>query len=92
MYIFFFQICQKEQGDIIKNYDKLKPIIQTIRSCDKQQIRNHLDYSRITTEEPTNNDRNFHCLLQYHANNRNVLLKEYLETNGSKAMYISLLN
>lgn len=71
----------------------LNPKIQIIRLCGRQKIilRGHLDYGRITKEEPTNSYGNFRYLLGYHAKYRDTRLKEHLKTSGSNAMYISPL-
>jgi len=74
-----------------KNRAKLKPIIQTIRLCGRQQIalRGHEDSGRISLDEPKNNDGNFRCLLRYRSKNGDNVLKEHLETSGGKSMYTS---
>ncbi|KAL4098959.1 hypothetical protein QTP88_023465 [Uroleucon formosanum] len=52
------QLNSKRKDEVIKNRAKLKPIIQIIRLCGRQQIalRGHEDSGRISLEEPKNND------------------------------------
>ncbi|KAL4091320.1 hypothetical protein QTP88_026023 [Uroleucon formosanum] len=52
------RLNSKRKDEVIKNRAKLKPIIQTIRLCSRQQIalRGHEDSGRISLEEPKNND------------------------------------
>ncbi|CAI6370875.1 unnamed protein product [Macrosiphum euphorbiae] len=78
------QLNSKRKDEVIKNRAKLKPIIQTIRLCGRQQIalRGHEDSGRISLEEPKNNDGNFRCLLRYRSKNGDNVLKEHLETSG----------
>ncbi|KAL4104264.1 hypothetical protein QTP88_019573 [Uroleucon formosanum] len=87
------QLNSKQKDEVIKNRAKLKPIIQTIRLCGRQQIalRGHEDSDRISLEEPKNNDGNFRCLLRYRSKNGDNVLKEHLETSGGKSMYTSPL-
>lgn len=79
------QLNTKKKQDILKNRSSLKPIIQTIRLCGRQQIalRGHTD------SEPTENDGNFRCLLRFRANNGDIVLKEHLEMSDLNAMYTS---
>lgn len=81
----------KRVKDISVNRAKLKPIIQTIRFCGRQQIalRGHEDWERITMDEPDKNDGNFHNLLRYRAKSGDVILKEHLETTVSRELYTS---
>jgi Domain of unknown function (DUF4371)/hAT family C-terminal dimerisation region len=87
------QLNSKRKDEVIKNRAKLKPIIQTIRLCGRQQIalRGHEDSGRISLEEPKNNDGNFRCLLRYRSKNGDNVLKEHLKTSGCKSMYTSPL-
>lgn len=64
------QLDTKRVKDTSVNRAKLKPIIQTIRFCGRQQIasRRHEDWGRITMDEPDKNDGNFRSLLRYRAN------------------------
>lgn len=66
----YVQLNTKKKQDILKNRSSLKPIIQTIRLCGRQQIalRGHTDSGRIEMNEPTENDGNFRCLLRFRAN------------------------
>ncbi len=72
--------------EVLKNLAKLRPVIQTIRLCGRQQIalRGHEDSGRISLDEPKNNDGNFRCLPRYRSKNGDNLLKEHLETSGGK--------
>ncbi|KAL4132705.1 hypothetical protein QTP88_009814 [Uroleucon formosanum] len=85
------QLNSKRKDEVIKNRAKLKPIIQTIRLCGRQQIalRGHEDSGRISLEEPKNNDCNFRCLLRYRSKNGDNVLKEHLETSGDETTDIS---
>ncbi|XP_050063209.1 52 kDa repressor of the inhibitor of the protein kinase-like [Aphis gossypii] len=87
----YVQLNTKEKQDILKNRSSLKPIIQTIRLCGRQQIalRGHADSGRIEINEPTENDGNFRCLLRFRANNGDIVLKEHLEMSDLNAMYTS---
>ncbi|XP_025191788.1 52 kDa repressor of the inhibitor of the protein kinase-like [Melanaphis sacchari] len=79
--------------DILQNRNMLKPIIQTIRLCGRQQfgLRGHQDSGRISMKEPIKNDGNFRCLLRHRAQHGDNTLKKYLETCSSNAMYTSPL-
>jgi len=85
------QLDTKRAKDISVNRAKLKPIIQTIRFCGRQQIalRGHEDWGRITMDEPDKNYGNFRSLLRYRANSGDVILKEHLETSNSRELYTS---
>ncbi|KAL4112600.1 hypothetical protein QTP88_016351 [Uroleucon formosanum] len=85
------QLNSKRKDEVIKNRAKLKPIIQTIRLCGRQQIalRGHEDSGRISLEEPKNNDGNFRCLLRYRSKNGDNVLKEHLETSSDETTDIS---
>ncbi|KAF0702443.1 52 kDa repressor of the inhibitor of the protein kinase-like, partial [Aphis craccivora] len=87
----YVQLNTKKKQDILKNRSSLKPIIQTIRLCGRQQIalRGHTDSGRIEMNEPTENDGNFRCLLRFRANNGDIVLKEHLEMSDLNAMYTS---
>lgn len=88
----YVQLNIKEKQDILKYRSFFKPIIQTIRLRGRQQIslRGHEDSGRIEINEPTQNDRNFRCLLRFRANNGDTGLKEHLKMSDSNAMYTSL--
>ncbi|KAE9534406.1 hypothetical protein AGLY_008496 [Aphis glycines] len=85
------QLDTKRVKDISVNRAKLKPIIQTIRFCGRQQIalRGHEDWGRITMDEPDKNVGNFRSLLRYRAKSGDVILKEHLETTSSRELYTS---
>jgi len=68
--------------DILQNRNMLKPIIQTIRLCSRQQfvLSRHQDSGRISMKEPIQNYGNFRCLLRHRAQHGDNTLKKYLET------------
>lgn len=79
------------QLQIQENRRKLKPIIDTILTCAKQNIslRGHRDSGRLSTEDPDNNDGNFRALLRMRIRAGDTDLQGHVETSAANSQYTS---
>lgn len=75
------------------NREKLKPIVETILMCGRQEIalRGTNDAGPVGLEEPTHNDGNFRALLRYRAKGQDSHLLRHLQSqhHDSRSMYTS---
>ncbi|XP_057671973.1 52 kDa repressor of the inhibitor of the protein kinase-like [Diorhabda carinulata] len=75
-----------------ENREKIKPIIETIILCGRQNIllRGHRYHGPIDlSKEPIENDGNFRALLFFRVNSGDETLKYHLQTCSKNAKYIS---
>lgn len=81
------------QKQILENRARLRPIIETILFCGKQNIplRGHRDDGNtiMENETPLANEGNFRALLQYRVQSGDEKLKRHLETCNKNSTYIS---
>ena len=86
-------IDEKRNKQGLENREALKPIIETILLCSRQNIafRGHRDDGPICTdgEEPEMNDGNFRSLLRYRIRGGDDILKQHLDTANHNSMYTS---
>ena len=81
------------QNEISENRARLKPIIETIMFCGKQNIplRGHRDDGLIIVknDELSSREGNFRALLQYRIQCGDNVLKQHLQDCNKNASYIS---
>ncbi|CAF3312963.1 unnamed protein product [Rotaria sp. Silwood2] len=86
-------IDKRSQNKIAENRARLKPIIETILLCGKQNfpLRGHRDDGGLSTENEglLADEGNFRALLQYRIESGDVELKQHIETCRKNATYIS---
>ncbi|CAF4478677.1 unnamed protein product [Rotaria sp. Silwood2] len=86
-------IDKRSQNEIAENRARLKPIIETILLCGKQNfpLRGHRDDGGLSTENEglLADEGNFRALLQYRIESGDVELKQHIETCRKNATYIS---
>ena len=86
-------IDEERKKQCLENREALKPIIETILLCSRQNIafRGHRDDGPICTdgEEPEINDGNFRSLLRYRIRGGDAILKQHLDTANHNSMYTS---
>lgn len=77
-------------GQAKENRLRLKPIIETVILCGRQNIpfRGHRDDGSITENVLQSNDGNFRNILRYRSMGDSILAK-HLENSSSNATYIS---
>ncbi|CAF1227009.1 unnamed protein product [Rotaria sordida] len=84
---------KRSQNEILENRARLKPIIETIVFCGKQNIalRGHRDDGNtiIASEASLANEGNFCALLLYRIQSGDEVLKKHLERCNKNATYIS---
>ncbi|CAF2168304.1 unnamed protein product [Rotaria magnacalcarata] len=84
---------KRAQNEIKENRARLRPIIETIIFCGKQNIalRGHRDDGNKIEENGifSANDGNFRALLQYRIQSRDEVLRQHLEKCNKNASYIS---
>ncbi|CAF1232275.1 unnamed protein product [Rotaria sordida] len=86
------QLNNQLRKQIIENRERLKPIIQTIILCGKQNIalRGHRDNGNfVFDEESIVKHGNFRALLQYRVDGGDNILENHLKTSDKNATYIS---
>jgi len=78
---------------VTENRERLKPIIETLILCGKQNIplRGHRDDGELlnSNQQTLKNDVNFREILRYRVQSRDMILKKHLESSSSRATYIS---
>lgn len=74
-----------------ENREKLKPIVETILLCGRQELalRGTNDAGPVGLEEPAHNDGNFRAMLRYRAKGGDSYLLSHLQSNSSRSMYTS---
>ncbi|CAF1397023.1 unnamed protein product [Rotaria magnacalcarata] len=84
---------KRAQNEIKENRARLRPIIETIIFCGKQNIalRGHRDDGNKIEENGifSANDGNFRALLQYRIQSSDEVLRQHLEKCNKNASYIS---
>jgi hypothetical protein len=78
---------------VTENRERLKPIIETLILCGKQNIplKGHRNDGELLNSNPQilKNDGNFREILKYRVQSRDMILKKHLESSSSSATYIS---
>jgi len=78
---------------VTENRERLKPIIETLILCGKQNIplRGHRDDGELlnSNQQLLKNDGNFREILRYRVQSGDMILKKHLESSSSRATYIS---
>lgn len=78
---------------VTENRERLKPIIDTLILCGKQNIplRGHRDDGELlnSNQQLLKNDGNFREILRYRVQSGDMILKKHLESSSSRATYIS---
>lgn len=86
-------VDESSKNQSLENRNRLKPIVQTLILCAKQNIplRGHRDDGALDfdTSNVKTNDGNFRNLLRYRIQGGDVILKKHLESANSNATYIS---
>lgn len=80
------------QQAVENNRKALKPIIETVLLCARQNIplRGHRDSGRIIEEEqPDVNEGSFRALLRYRVHGGDKCLRKHLSEGAGNAQYIS---
>ena len=80
------------QKEIAESRARLRPIIETILLCGRQNfpLRGHRDDGDVLTNSNSSlNDGNFRALLRYRVDGGDTVLKSHLETCDKNASYVS---
>ncbi|KAF0725870.1 52 kDa repressor of the inhibitor of the protein kinase-like [Aphis craccivora] len=80
---------------VTENRERLKPIIETLILCGKQNIplRGHRDDGELlnSNQQTLKNDGNFREILRYRVQSRDMILKKHLESSSSRDELKSLI-
>lgn len=88
------QLNESYRHEIQQNRDRLRPIIDTILTCSRQNIplrghRGELGAISIEGDEPVENDGNFRALLRFRLRSGDSLLMDHIKTSKANATYQS---
>ncbi|KAJ8035282.1 52 kDa repressor of the inhibitor of the protein kinase [Holothuria leucospilota] len=88
------QLNESYRHEIQQNWDRLRPIIDTILTCSRQNIplrghRGELGAISIEGDEPVENDGNFRALLRFRLRSGDSLLMDHIKTSKANATYQS---
>lgn len=85
------QVSTARHNQVTENRARLRPIIETIKLCGRQNLplRGHRDDGNVLEQDLTVNDGNFRAILRYRVAGGDTILEQHLRTASSKATYIS---